>query len=70
MENFITSTQAAEMLGVTVTRISQLCRGGELAGAKQELVMGGRRYWLIPKEAVQARLDKQKNNGKKNSRLD
>lgn len=47
-ENYMTVLQAAEYLGVTQTRIKQLCSEGRFVGAEKIDVI-----WLIPREAVE-----------------
>ena len=49
--NYISSAQAADRLGLTVRRIQQMCRSGEIDGA----VRRGR-TWCIPEDALNDRL--------------
>lgn len=43
-EEFINVKQAAEKIGITVTRIAVLCREGRIEGAHKP----GGRDWMIP----------------------
>ena len=47
-DNYMTVPQAAEYLGITQTRIKQLCYEGRFIDAEKIDVM-----WLIPREAVE-----------------
>ena len=49
--DFISTTEAAERLGVDESRVRQLLRAGELAGEK--LQRGGR-DWLVSRASVDA----------------
>lgn len=44
-QNFLTSTEAAALIGCTDGRVRQLLRDGELLGKKI-----GKRMWLIPED--------------------
>lgn len=46
-ENFVSAREAADILGITTTRIGVLCRQGRFNGA--EKIGAG---WIIPREAV------------------
>jgi len=46
-ETELTTSEAAERLGVTPMRVRQLCQGGELPGARRR-----GRDWLIPVAAI------------------
>jgi hypothetical protein len=50
----LTTAQAAKALGVSIACVTSLCRRGKLAGATEPL--GAGRGYLIPADAVAARL--------------
>lgn len=52
VEEFVSASQAAQMLGVSRQRVSQLLHAGQLEGTR----VG--HSWLIPKAKVEARLQK------------
>lgn len=45
--NYLTSAEVSAIMGITSRRIQQMCKNGEIAGAKKE-----GRSWRIPAEAV------------------
>jgi hypothetical protein len=46
-ENFVTTLQAAEMLGRGINQVAKLCQTGRLPGAKK---VGN--AWIMPRESV------------------
>jgi len=60
MAKFLTTTEAAALLGVTEQAVTLNCRAGDLPGAIQPWGKG--RGWLIPASAVASRQRKKAKN--------
>jgi hypothetical protein len=50
LDEYITITEAAQMLDKTVGMIGRLCRAGKLPGAEKK----GSAAWLIPRASVES----------------
>jgi hypothetical protein len=50
LDEYITITEAAQILDKTVSMIGRLCRAGKLFGAEKK----GNAAWLIPRASVEA----------------
>jgi excisionase family DNA binding protein len=50
LDEYITITEAAQILNKTVSMIGRLCRAGKLSGAEKK----GNAAWLIPRAAVES----------------
>ena len=49
LDDWLTATEAAEIMGLTRQHVGGLCRNGALPGAQK---LG--RYWVIPRSSVEA----------------
>ena len=58
--NYLSCAEAAKVMGITVRRIQQMCKQGEIPGVSKE-----GRSWRIPEDAVLLGLGERKKANKK-----
>jgi len=54
VEDFVSTAQFAQMLGIGVERVRQLCKSGRIAGTRQ-ITLGAVSIWLIPSHSPDPR---------------